>query len=71
MSSKSKTQTNSNKNLLTIFLKKKYDVEKTKNEFENLLYDKNIALKDMDYLEIDELICTISSAFSSLKEFVE
>jgi len=71
MSSKSKTQTNSNKNLLTIFLKKKYDVEKTKNEFENLLYDKNIALKDLDYLEIDELICTISSAFSSLKEFVE
>ena len=71
MSSKSKTQTNSNKNLLTIFFKKKYDVEKTKNEFENLLYDKNIALKDMDYLEIDELICTISSAFSSLKEFVE
>ena len=71
MSSKSKTQTNSNKNLLTIFFKKKYDVEKTKNEFENLLYDKNIALKDLDYLEIDELICTISSAFSSLKEFVE
>jgi hypothetical protein len=71
MSSKSKTQTNSNKNLLTIFLKKKYDVEKTKNEFENLLYDKNIALKDLDYLELDELICTISSAFSSLKEFVE
>ncbi len=71
MSSKSKTQNNSNKNLLTIFLKKKYDVEKTKNEFENLLYDKNIALKDLDYLEIDELICTISSAFSSLKEFVE
>ena len=71
MSSKSKTQTNSNKNLLTIFLKKKYDVEKTKNEFENLLYDKNIALKDLDYLAIDELICTISSAFSSLKEFVE
>ena len=71
MSSKSKTQNNSNKNLFTIFFKKKYDVEKTKNEFENLLYDKNIALKDMDYLEIDELICTISSAFSSLKEFVE
>ena len=71
MSSKSKTQNNSNKNLLTIFFKKKYDVEKTKNEFENLLYDKNIALKDLDYLEIDELICTISSAFSSLKEFVE
>jgi hypothetical protein len=70
MSSKSKIQNNSNTNLLT-FLKKKYDVEKTKNEFENLLYDKNIALKDMDYLEIDELIYTISSAFSSLKEFVE
>ena len=70
MSSKSKIQNNSNINLLT-FLKKKYDVEKTKNEFENLLYDKNIALKDMDYLEIDELIYTISSAFSSLKEFVE
>ena len=70
MSSKSKIQNNSNTNLLT-FLKKKYDVEKTKNEFENLLYDKNIALKDLDYLELDELICTISSAFSSLKEFVE
>ena len=67
----SKTQNYSIVNLLTNFLLKKYNIGKTKNDFENLLYDKNIALKDMDYLEIDELICNISSAFSSSNDFVE
>jgi len=67
----SKTQNYSIVNLLTNFLLKKYNVGKTKNEFENLLHDKNIALKDLDYLEIDELLYNISSAFSSSKEFVE
>ena len=63
------TQANSKKNNLTGFFKKKYNLEEAKTEFENLLDDKNVALENMDYLDVDEFYINISSAFSSSISF--